>query len=315
MEGYILTAAIAIFAFVILYKGIRIVSQADMMVIERLGKFHTVLKGGLNFIIPIVDNPVNTLSTKEQMIDIPQQSVITKDNVNITIDGIVFCAVENAREATYNVVDFKRAISNLAMTTLRSEIGSMELDGTLSNRDTLNAQLQTALGEAAQNWGVKITRVEISDISVPKEIEKAMNLQMEAEREKRAKETTAEADKVVQVKAAEAFKQEEILRAEAIMKMADALKYEEVAKAQGQSEAMATINLAMGRNEKAAEFLLAKDRIEAFKGLASSSSANKVILPYNVTEMIGSMSTLGDAFLGGLGSTAKKGVESGHTNP
>jgi len=314
MEGYILTGAITLFAIVILYKGIRIVSQADMMVIERLGKFHGVLKGGLNFIIPLVDNPVNTLSTKEQMIDIPQQSVITKDNVNITIDGIVFCAVEDAREATYNVVNFKKAISNLAMTTLRSEIGSMELDGTLSNRDTLNAKLQTALGEAARNWGIKITRVEISDISVPKEIEKAMNMQMEAEREKRAKETTAEADKVVQVKAAEAFKQEEILKAEAIMKMADALKYEEVAKAQGQSEAMATINEAMEKNGKAAEFLLAKDRIEAFKGLASSDSANKVILPYNVTEMIGSMSTLGDAFLGGLGTSAKKGVESGTTN-
>lgn len=311
MEGYILTGAIVLFSLVILYKGIRIVSQADMMVIERLGKFHRVLKGGLNFIIPIVDNPVSVLSTKEQMIDIPQQSVITKDNVNITIDGIVFCAVEDAKEATYNVVDFKRAISNLAMTTLRSEIGSMELDGTLSNRDTLNAKLQTALGDAAQNWGVKITRVEISDISVPKEIQKAMNLQMEAEREKRAKETTAEADKVVQVKAAEAFKQEEILKAEAIMKMADALKYEEVAKAQGQSEAMATINEAMQINGKAAEFLLAKDRIEAFKGLANSDSANKVILPYNVTEMIGSMSILGDAFLGGLGTKVKEGVASG----
>ena len=312
MEGYILTGAIVLFAIVILYKGIRIVSQADMMVVERLGKFHVVLKGGLNFIIPIVDNPVSILSTKEQMIDIPQQSVITKDNVNITIDGIVFCAVEDAKEATYNVVDFKRAISNLAMTTLRSEIGSMELDSTLSNRDTLNAKLQTALGDAAQNWGVKITRVEISDISVPKEIQKAMNLQMEAEREKRAKETTAEADKVVQVKAAEAFKQEEILKAEAIMKMADALKYEEVAKAQGQAQAMATINEAMQINEKAAEFLLAKDRIQAFKGLANSDSANKVILPYNVTEMIGSMSTLGDAFLGGLGTKVKEGVESGN---
>lgn len=305
MEGYVLTGAIVLFAIVILFQGIRIVSQADMMVVERLGKFNRVLKGGLNIIIPIVDKPVNTLSTKEQMINIPQQSVITKDNVNITIDGIVFCAVEDAREATYNVVNFKKAISNLAMTTLRSEIGSMELDGTLSNRDTLNSQLQTALGDAASNWGIKITRVEISDISVPKEIEKAMNLQMEAEREKRAKETTAEADKIVQVKAAEAFKQEEILKAEAIMKMADALKYKEIAKAKGQSEAMATINEAMEKNGKAAEFLLAKDRIEAFKGLASSKSANKVVLPYNVTEMIGSMSIIGDAFLGGLGNNTK----------
>lgn len=300
MEGLIFTGAVVLFAVIILYKGILIVSQADVMVIERLGKFHKVLRGGLNFIIPLVDNPVSTLTTKEQMIDIPQQSVITKDNVNINIDGIVFCSVVSAQEATYNVVDFKRAISNLAMTTLRSEIGSMELDQTLSNRDTLNSSLQSALGAAANNWGIKITRVEISDISVPPDIQRAMNMQMEAEREKRAKETTAEADKVVQVKAAEAFKQEEILKAEAIMKMADALKYEEIAKATGQSQAMATINEAMEKNEKAAEFLLAKDRIEAFKGLASSDSANKVILPYNVTEMIGSMSVIGDALFKGL---------------
>lgn len=300
MEGLIFTGAIILFALAIIVKGIKIVSQADMLVVERLGKFHTVLKGGLNFIIPIVDNPVNQLTTKEQMIDIPKQSVITKDNVNITIDGIVFCTVENAQEATYNVVDFKKAISNLAMTTLRSEIGSMELDATLSNRDTLNAKLQNALGEASLNWGVKITRVEISDISVPKEIEVAMNLQMQAEREKRAKETTAEADKVAQVLGAEGFKQEEILKAEAIERMADAKKYEQIAVATGQSEAMDTINKAMKDNKEASEFLLAKDRIKAFEKLANSDSSNKVILPYNVTEMIGSMSIMGDALFKGL---------------
>ena len=300
MEGMIITGALLLFAGVIIWKGVRVVSQADMVVIERLGKFHTVLKGGLNFIIPIVDNSINYLTTKEQMIDIPKQSVITKDNVNISIDGIVFCSVENAQEATYNVVNFKKAIENLAMTTLRSEIGSMQLDDTLSNRDSLNTKLQTALGDASLNWGVKITRVEISDIAVPREIEVAMNLQMQAEREKRAKETTAEADKVAQVLGAEAFKQEEILKAEAIERMADAKKYEEIAVANGQSEAMNLINTAMKENREASEFLLAKDRIQAFSQLAGSNSSNKVILPYNVTEMIGSMTILGDAFLKGI---------------
>ena len=300
MEGLIITGVIIAFAIVILSKGIRIISQADMMVIERLGKFHTVLRGGLNFIIPIIDAPVNHLTTKEQMIDIPKQSVITKDNVNISIDGIVFCAVEDAKEATYNVEDFKKAISNLAMTTLRSEIGSMQLDDTLSNRDTLNIKLQTALGEASTNWGVKITRVEISDIAVPKEIEKAMNLQMQAEREKRAKETTAQADKQAQILNAEGFRQEEFLKAEAIERMADAKKYEEIAIADGQSKAMNTINEAMKENKEASEFLLAKDRIKAFEKLAGSDSANKVILPYNVIDMIGSMSVMGDALFKGL---------------
>jgi len=301
MEGSIITGVIVIFAIVIIVKGVKVVSQADMVVIERLGKFHNVLKGGLNFIVPIVDNPVNRLTTKEQMIDIPKQSVITKDNVNISIDGIVFCSVEDAKEATYNVVDFKKAISNLAMTTLRSEIGSMQLDDTLSNRDTLNTKLQAALGDASVNWGVKITRVEISDIAVPKEIEVAMNMQMQAEREKRAKETTAEADKNAQILNAEGFKQEEILKAEAIMKMADALKYEQIAIAEGQKDSMTLINESMKENKEASEYLLAKDRIKAFEKLAASDSANKVILPYNVTEMIGSMSVVGDALFKGLG--------------
>lgn len=301
METLIITGAIAIFAIVIIAKGVKIVSQADIVVVERLGKYNRVLVGGLNFLIPIVDSVTKVLTTKEQMIDIPSQSVITKDNVNITIDGIVFCAVENAKEATYNVVDFKSAIANLAMTTLRAEIGSMELDSTLSNRDTLNTKLQTALGDASTNWGVKITRVEISDISVPKEIERAMNMQMEAEREKRAIETKAEADKSAKIRAAEAYKQEQVLKAEAIERMADASKYEQEKVAEGQQNAMIAINESMSQNVEAAQFLLAKDRIAAFEKLAASDSANKVILPYEVTQMIGSMDILGDVlFKGGM---------------
>lgn len=300
VETLVITGAIFIFAIVMIAKGIKIVSQADMVVIERLGKYNKVLTGGLSFLIPIVDSVVNKLTTKEQMIDIPSQSVITSDNVNITIDGIVFCAVEDAKDATYNVVNFKDAISNLAMTTLRSEIGSMELDATLSNRDTLNSKLQSSLGDATTNWGIKITRVEISDISVPKEIERAMNMQMEAEREKRAIETKAEADKSAQIRRAEAFKQEQVLKAEAIERMADASKYEQEKIAEGQQNAMIAINESMSQNLEAAQFLLAKDRIAAFEKLAASDSANKVILPYEVTKMIGSMDILGNALFEGI---------------
>jgi len=192
------------------------------------------------------------------------------------------------------------------MTTLRSEIGSMELDSTLSNRDTLNAQLQTALGDASLNWGVKITRVEISDISVPKEIERAMNMQMEAEREKRAIETKAEADKSAQIRAAEAYKQEQVLKAEAIERMADASKYEQEKVAEGQQNAMIAINESMAQNKDAAQFLLAKDRIAAFEKLAGSDSANKVILPYEVTQMIGSMDVLSDVLFKGEKSSGNR---------
>lgn len=305
-ETLVFPIAIIIFVLIIIAKGVRIVPQSDLYVVERLGKFKKILHGGFHVIIPIVDQVRSKLTSREQLVDIAKQSVITKDNVNISIDGIVFCKVDDAKEATYNVVNFKNAIANLAMTTLRAEIGGMDLDDTLSNRETLNAKLQTELGSAAANWGIKVTRVEISDISVPAEIERAMNMQMEAEREKRAIETKARADKEAVIRSAEAFKQEEVLKAEAIERMADAKRYEQEQIAAGQKQAMVLINESMAQNEKAAEFLLAKDRVAAFKALAESESNDKMILPYDVTQMIGSTSVLGDAFF--------KGVSNGNTN-
>ncbi len=300
METSIIFAvAIIFFVLIIIVKGVKIVPQSDLYVIERLGKFNKELHGGFHLIIPVVDKVRAILTSREQLVDINKQSVITKDNVNISIDGIVFCKVDDAMEATYNVVDFKDAIANLAMTTLRAEIGAMVLDDTLSNRETLNVKLQNELGTAASNWGIKVTRVEIADISVPPSIEKAMNMQMEAEREKRAIQTRAEADKESVIRKAEGFKQEEILKAEAIERMADARRYEQEQMAAGQQEAMRLINISMVENEKAAEFLLAKDRIAAFKALAQSGSTDKMILPYDVTQMIGSTSVLGDAFFKG----------------
>ncbi len=307
METSIVFAiAIIFFVLIIIAKGIKIVPQSDVYVIERLGKFNKELHGGFHLIIPIVDQVRAILTSREQLVDINKQSVITKDNVNISIDGIVFCKVDDAMEATYNVVDFKDAIANLAMTTLRSEIGAMVLDDTLSNRETLNVKLQNELGAAAANWGIKVTRVEIADISVPPSIEKAMNMQMEAEREKRAIQTRAEADKEAVIRKAEGFKQEEILKAEAIERMADAKRYEQEQMAAGQQEAMRLINISMVENEKAAEFLLAKDRIAAFRALAESGSTDKMILPYDVAQMVGATSVLGDAFF--------KGVSNANTN-
>lgn len=299
-ESIVFAIAIIFFAIIIVSKGVKIVSQSDLYVVERLGKFNKVLHGGFHIIIPIIDKVRAVLTSREQLVDIEKQSVITKDNVNISIDGIVFCKVDDAVQATYNVMNFKNAIANLAMTTLRAEIGGMDLDDTLSNRETLNAKLQTELGSAATNWGIKVTRVEIADISVPPSIEKAMNMQMEAEREKRAIQTRAEAQKEAQIREAEAFKQSEILKAEAIERMANAKRYEQEQLAAGQQEAMRLINISMNENEKAAEFLLAKDRIVAFKALAESSSTDKMILPYDVVSMIGSTSVLGDAFFKGV---------------
>lgn len=295
--GSVIAIAVVIAVVVLLVKGVRIVPHASTVVVERLGQYHKTLEGGFNLIIPVIDTVRASLTRQEQMIDIPSQSVITKDNVNITVDGIVFIQVEDSKLATYGVVNFKRAIANLATTTLRAEIGQLALDETLSSRDKLNAKILTGIDEATNKWGVKTMRVELRDISVPLEIEEAMNLQMKAEREKRAIELTASANKEAMIRDAEGIKQKTILEAEAIERMADAQKYEQEAVAEGQKNAMEMINVSMGQNPQAAEFLLAKDRITAFKALAESDSKDKVIVPYETTEMIGSLSILKE-FLG-----------------
>ena len=288
----VLVVVLVIFAFLFLKAGIKIVSQADNLLIERLGKFHKVLDGGFHIIIPFFDQIRAIITIKEQLVDITKQQVITKDNVNISVDGIVFLKVFDAKMAVYNVDNYKRAIANLAMTTLRGEIGAMNLDDTLSSRDRLNAALQVALGDAAGNWGVKIMRVEISEISVPLGIEEAMNMQMKAEREKRAIELKALAEKEALIRNAEALKQEKVLQAEAIERMADAKKYEQIAIATAQKEAMDMINDSMSKNANAAEFLLARDRVGAFSELAKNSSKDKILVPYEAAELIGSLSVL-----------------------
>jgi len=289
--------AIVIAAMIIIVKGIKIVPQAHAYVIERLGKYNATLEGGFHVIIPIIDSVAMSVTKQEQIIDIPQQSVITKDNVNISVDGLVFIQVENAKMAAYGVVDFKRAIANLATTSLRAEIGQLALDETLSSRDTLNRSILLALDDASQKWGIKTMRVELRDISVPSEIEDAMNLEMKAEREKRAIELTATANKEATIREAEGQRQKAFLEAEAIERMADASKYEQEKTAEGQAKGMLLINQAMATNPEAAEFLLAKDRISAFSEMARNESNDKVIVPYEATEFIGSLSILKE-FLG-----------------
>lgn len=295
--SYLWVVILLLLMVIFLKMSIKIVSQSDIMIIERLGKFNKEISGGFHIIIPFLDIPRAVITIREQLINIERQQVITKDNVNISVDGIVYLKVTNGKMALYNVEDYKKAISNLAMTTLRGEIGGMNLDDTLSSRDRLNGALQIALGGAADNWGVKIMRVEISEISVPLGIEEAMNLQMKAEREKRAIELNAEAKKVAMIRNAEAQKQEQVLIAEAIERMADAKRYEQIAIAQGQKEAMENINKAMQESPLAAEFLLAKDRVEAFNEFAKSASKDKILVPYESADLIGAISILKD-FMG-----------------
>lgn len=275
-----------------IFLAVKVVPQADQWVVERLGKYNRTLEGGLNFIIPFIDTVRNRYTTQEQIVDVPRQAVITKDNVSINIDAVVFIRINNAKQATYEILDLKYAVAQLAQTTLRAEIGRMELDETLSSRADLNAALLSALDSASSTWGAKVTRVEVADISVPQAVQQAMELQMEAERRRRATETEAEGEKNALIAQAEGERQQAFKQAEAVERMADAQRYEKEQLAEGERKAMELINIAMAENQNASEFLLAKDRIKAFAGLAESDSANKVVVPVETSEMVGSLTAL-----------------------
>ncbi|MDR0408402.1 MAG: paraslipin [Campylobacteraceae bacterium] len=286
--------AVVVLIGLIIYKGIIIVSQAEICMVERFGKFYRQLSAGIHIIFPFIDTIQATLSTKEHIINIPSQPVITRDNVTIQIDGIVFIAVVDPYKATYNVTNYQIAVANLALTTLRSEIGSMTLDEILSNREKINSRILIILDDAGANWGTKVTRIEISDIAVPGEIQEAMSMQMKAEREKRAIELKAQAEKEAVIRQSEAYKAEQFLKAEAIERLADAQAFQVKAVAKAQQEAMNMITEAINKNIKSAEYLLAKDRIAAFNELAKNPSKDKIVVPYESVELVGSLTILGD---------------------
>jgi regulator of protease activity HflC (stomatin/prohibitin superfamily) len=285
---------LGVIVIAIFIKGVKVVPQAEVWVIERLGKYNRSLEGGLNVIIPFVDAVRKKYMLQEQLIDIRPQQAFTRDNVSISIDGVVFLRVVDAVQATYGVLNLGSMIAQLAQTTLRAEIGKMDLDDTLSSRDSLNAALLTALDSASAQWGAKVTRVEISEIRVPEEVQRAMELQLQATRERRAIETKAEADKNAVIAEAEGQRQKAFKEAEALERTAEAQRYEQEQLAEGQRNAMEMINVTMASNPQAAEFLLAQQRIEAFAKLAESESSNKVIIPTDAVAALGSLSVLGD---------------------
>lgn len=303
----IVAGVIAALVIVTLAKAVRIVPQAEVQVVERLGRFHRVLHGGLNFVIPFIDTVRSRFTTAEQVVDIPSQQVITADNVQITIDGVVFLRVNDAKLATYEISNLKHAVAQLAQTTLRSEIGKMELDNTLSSREEMNSALLNALDNASGSWGAKVTRVEISDISVPDNVQRAMELQLQATRERRAIETKAAADKNATIAQADGDKEKAFREAEALERTAEARKKEqvllaeaakeaEILKADGQKRAIELVAEGLRNNPDAGEFILAQERIEAWNGIAASDSQNKIVVPYESSNLIGALTMGSDMF-------------------
>ncbi len=287
---YILTVQtfLLIFVIVLLRASIKFVPQNRAYVIERFGKFQSTKIAGLNFIFPFIDTVSADRSLKEQAVDVPEQSAITKDNISLHVDGVLYFRVLDAYKATYGVDNYVFAVTQLAQTTMRSELGKMELDKTFEERDQLNTNIVAAINEAAGPWGIQVLRYEIKDIVPPHSVMEAMEAQMKAERVKRAQILESEGDrqaainraegeKASVVLAAEADKSEQILRAEGEAKAI-------IAVAEAQAEALRKVGEAANTDEgqKAIQLDLATKAIEAKQAIAKESSV--VLLPDSSTE-------------------------------
>lgn len=277
---FIVLIALAVVIFIILVSSIKVVRQSTAVVVERLGKFHRLLGTGVHFIVPFIDRRVGgAISLKERIADFPPQPVITKDNVTMQIDTVVYYQVTDAKLFTYGVEDPVRAIENLTATTLRNLVGELELDGTLTSRDTVNSKMRLILDEATDPWGIKINRVELKNILPPKDIQTAMEKQMRAERERRESILKAEGEKRSNILVAEGEKESMILRAEA-------KKAATIAEAEGTATAIKMINDA---NPNAAYLTL--KGYEALKIMADGN-ATKIIVPSEIQNVTGLLASL-----------------------
>ena len=264
--------------------SIKIVNQGDVAIVERLGKFHAVLNPGLHWIIPIIDRLRTRLSQREQVFDIPPQDCISLDNAPLAADAVVYWRIVDPNNAYYSVTDLRMAIQNLVLTQLRSEIGKLTLDATFSAREQINSVLLQDLDVATEPWGVKITRVEVRDIIPNKDIMKAMELQMAAERTKRAVVIKSEGELAKAVNQAEGKAQSQLIdakaTAEAVRIKAEASKAKLELEAQGAAQAVeAMVEAVGGDREQAARFQLVREYIEAQRALATSHNAKVILSP------------------------------------
>ncbi len=304
--------AVILIVLIIVISGIKIVPQAQVYVVERLGTYYASLGTGPHFIIPIIDKVAKRVSIKEQVVDFKPQPVITKDNVTMQIDTVVFFQVTDAKQFTYGVERPMSAIENLSATTLRNIIGEMELDSTLTSRDVINTKITAILDQATDRWGIKVNRVELKNILPPREIQDAMEKQMKAERERREKILQAEGDKKSQILVAEgereskilraeAEKQSEILRAEAekqaLILRADAVRQQKILEAQGEAESIQMVQNALAASLERLnaanpnESVLTLKSLEAF-AKAADGKATKIIIPSEIQGIAGLAASL-----------------------
>ncbi len=284
---------VVVIAAIILVCGIRIVPQQYVKVIERLGKFHKSWDAGIHYLVPFIDKVSKTVSLKEQVYDFPPQPVITKDNVTMLIDSVVFIKVFDPKLFTYGIEKPIQGIENLAATNLRSVVGEMELDQTLSGREEINGKMQVALDDATDPWGIKVIRVEIKNIQPPKEIEEVMTKQMRAERERRETILQAEAHQESIVKRAEGDKRAKVLAAEAER---DA----QIAIAEGKAKSVELVyeaeakGLEMLKDANVSETVLKLKGIDALK-IVADGRATKIFMPNDLSNVIGNLGMVSEA--------------------
>lgn len=309
--------ALVVFAIILVAKSIKIVSQAQVMIIERLGKYHRTLQPGLNILIPIIDKPRQSawivpiagsaragnvarfgdrLDLREAVMDFPQQRVITRDNVVIEINGLLFAQITDPMRATYEVSNVPNAIEKLAQTTLRNIIGELDLDKALQGRDEINSRMRVVLDDATDKWGVKVNRVELQDISPPPEIQVAMEKQMKAERDRRAVVLEAEGEKSARILRAEGIRDAAIAEAEGERQR---LILDAAGEA-GALEKIATALQDVGTNP--AQYLIAMEYLKMLKEVAMASEGQKtVFMPYESASVLGAIGGLKE-MLGSVGT-------------
>lgn len=319
MGALIIVSLLAFVVIVFAFQGLKIIRQGETKVIERLGRYHSTLSSGINIIWPILDRPrkvytryvvtrangtshtvirmSDVIDLREQVYDFPEQSVITKDNVTTSINALLYFQVTDPFKAVYEIENLPNAIEKLTQTTLRNIIGELELDETLTSRDTINSRLREVLDEATNKWGVKVNRVELQDITPPESVRRAMEQQMQAERERRAKILKAEGDKTSKILYSEGEKEAQINQAmaqkESQILMAQGEAEAKILQAKAEAEAIEKLAEAIkGTNSDPATYQLALKYIETLKEMTSGKDNKTVYMPYEATSLLSSLGSI-----------------------
>ncbi|MCV6625292.1 MAG: SPFH/Band 7/PHB domain protein [Cellvibrionaceae bacterium] len=294
-EYSIFPIVLAFFALVLILKGVKQVPQGEQWTVERFGKYTRTLRPGLHLIVPIIDTIGHKQIVMEQVLDVVPQEVISSDNAMVTTDAVCFYQVIDPVKASYEVNNLERAMQNLVMTNIRAVLGSMELDAMLSNRDQINSALLIKVDEATNPWGIKVTRIEIRDITPPRDLVDSMANQMKAEREKRAQILLAEGERESAIKVAEGEKRSQILRAEGERQSAflEAEAREREAQAEARATAMVSKAIAEG-DSQAINYFVAQKYVDALGAIAAADNSKTIMMPLEAAGVIGSIAGVKD---------------------